>query len=132
MICHWSTATTSTSVNDLQSVAEHEPWSGRWSPRCTVAATKMTGGYQCGGCGKWYKHQRNFSRHTKYECPKGASRERRFNCSHCSYSAKRRDHLVVHNVAKHLQNLDCQTPLTYPSNEQLIFCDPETGNNKQT
>ncbi|KAG5875153.1 hypothetical protein JTB14_025586 [Gonioctena quinquepunctata] len=52
----------------------------------------------CKHCGKMYKHDSSMYRHMKFECQ---GRDRKFNCTLCSASFKRKDHLLRHTKFIH-------------------------------
>lgn len=56
----------------------------------------------CYLCGRWYKHQRNLSRHQKYECGK----EPQFECQLCPYKAKLKGNLKTHVLLRHRKSLN--------------------------
>ncbi|CAH1964152.1 unnamed protein product [Acanthoscelides obtectus] len=54
-------------------------------------------GFICGDCGRTYKLKSSLRNHRKWECGK----EPQFKCSHCSYKAKQKMHMLRHMERMH-------------------------------
>nr|CAI5854446.1 unnamed protein product [Callosobruchus analis] len=57
----------------------------------------MGSGFVCGDCGRTYKLKSSLRNHRKWECGK----EPQFSCSHCSYRAKQKMHMLRHMERMH-------------------------------
>ncbi|VEN60922.1 unnamed protein product [Callosobruchus maculatus] len=65
---------------------------------CDFKAPHAVGsGFVCGDCGRTYKLKSSLRNHRKWECGK----EPQFKCSHCSYKAKQKMHMLRHMERMH-------------------------------
>ncbi|XP_054287669.1 zinc finger protein 775-like [Macrosteles quadrilineatus] len=58
--------------------------------------------FPCETCGRAYRYKTHLHRHRRYECQQPP----RFLCPHCSYRAKRKEHLQTHMINKHSKKKD--------------------------
>lgn len=58
--------------------------------------------YPCSKCNRSYKNKRHLYRHVQVECGK----EPQFQCPHCSYRGRYRDHLNKHMAALHSESFN--------------------------
>ncbi|RZF39425.1 hypothetical protein LSTR_LSTR000946 [Laodelphax striatellus] len=77
----------------LELLAETTPTKGE--------ATPSQGAFRCEACGRCYKHQRNLSYHSRFECSFEGNFSRFFSCPHCKHKTKRKSNLRLHIKLKH-------------------------------
>lgn len=57
--------------------------------------------FPCESCGRIYKQKRGLWQHLRFECGKLPE----FECTLCSYKAKRKTSLQSHMIYKHMKNI---------------------------